>query len=178
MLLTASSRPMTMLSLPLRSNSWLSASTIRRAVRAAGVAVPTAAGAACGAGAPSILPQLEQKASPAGLTEPQDGHVWLPAGAGAAGAGAGAGTAVATGAALASGSPHSSQKAEPSGFSWPKEHCIVISYLLPKTITPEPMWRNLCFTPTHQGRISSRRWVSLRVLLPIDLTCSCEICPP
>src|SRR5579875_2380887 len=110
MLLTASSRPMTMLSLPLRSNSWLSASTIRRAVRAAG-----------GAGAPSILPQLEQKASPAGLTEPQDGHVWLPAGAGAAGAGAGAGTAVATGAALASGSPHSSQKAEPSGFSWPKE---------------------------------------------------------
>jgi hypothetical protein len=75
-----------------------------------------------------MLPQLEQKASPAGLIAPHEGQVWLPAGAaaGAAGVGAGAGAAVATGAAAASGSPHSSQKAEPSGFSWPKEHFIVI----------------------------------------------------
>src|SRR5579883_2059502 len=128
MLLTASSRPITMLSFPLRSNSWLSASTIKRAVRAVAGAAGAAAGAdAAGAGAPSMLPQLEQKASPAGLIAPHDGQAWLPAGAGAgaAGVGEGAGAAVATGAA-ASGSPHSSQKAEPSGFSWPKEHFIVI----------------------------------------------------
>src|SRR5579883_467578 len=129
MLLTASSRPITMLSFPLRSNSWLSASTIRRAVRAVAGTAGAAVGAdtAAGAGAPSMLPQLEQKASPAALIAPHEGHAWLPAGAGAgaAGVGAGAGAAVATGAA-ARGSPHSSQKAEPSGFSWPKEHFIVI----------------------------------------------------
>jgi len=75
-----------------------------------------------------MLPQLEQKASPAALIEPHEGQAWLPAGAGAgaAAAGAGAGAAVAAGAALASGSPHSSQNAEPSGLSWPKEHCIVM----------------------------------------------------
>src|SRR5579884_2419687 len=49
MLLTASSRPIRMLSLPLRSNSWLSASTIRRAVR--GAAVATGDGDGAGAGA-------------------------------------------------------------------------------------------------------------------------------
>jgi len=74
-----------------------------------------------------MLPQLEQKASPAAFIEPQEGQAWLPAGAGAGSAAAGAGAAVATGAALARGSPHSSQKAEPSGFSWPKEHRIVIT---------------------------------------------------
>src|SRR5581483_2684993 len=130
MLLTASSRPITILSFPLRSNSWLSASTIRRAVRGVAGAAGAAAGAAvaAGAGAPSILPQLEQKASPAGLSAPHEGQAWLPAGAGsgAAGAGEGAGAAVAAGAAPLSGSPHSSQKAEPSGFSWPREHFIVI----------------------------------------------------
>src|SRR5579859_2485646 len=109
-LLTASSRPIIMLSLPLRSNSELSASTIKRAdnaVGAAGTAVTTsgsgaAAGAgagaaagtalastAAGAGPPSILtPQFEQKASPAGFCAPHDGQVCVPtATAGALGAG-------------------------------------------------------------------------------------------
>src|SRR5689334_18815186 len=81
-LLTASSRPISTLSLPLRSNSWLSASTINRAfkaVEAAGTVEATAgsegAGAFVAAGAPNILPQFEQKASPAGFTEPHDGHI-------------------------------------------------------------------------------------------------------
>jgi len=69
-----------------------------------------------------MLPQFEQKASPAGFTEPHDGHIWVPAEATASEAGSGAAVdagaaAVATGAALARGSPHSSQKADPSGFS-------------------------------------------------------------
>src|SRR5690349_20413564 len=103
MLLTASSRPIIILSLPLRSNSWLSASTTRRAVRAGAAVATGAAGTAAGAelttsgaGAPSMLPQLEQKASPAALIEPQEGQAWLPAGAGAGAAVAGAGAAVAT----------------------------------------------------------------------------------
>jgi hypothetical protein len=69
-----------------------------------------------------VLPQFEQKDSPAALIEPHDGQVWLPAGAGAEAACAGAGALVAIGEFVASGSPHSSQKAEPSGLSWPKEH--------------------------------------------------------
>src|SRR5229473_5289691 len=136
MLLTASSRPITMLSLPLMSNSWLSASTMSRAFNAAGAATGAGAGAAvasgaaaitglegaaCTLGAPNRLtPQLEQKASPGALTVPHEGHTSPPA----TGAGAGAGAdatdtagADAAGAALARGSPHSSQKAEPSGFS-------------------------------------------------------------
>src|SRR6266567_7555029 len=142
MLLTASSRPIKMLSLPLKSNSWLSASTIRRAFNAAGALATAGSGAGAGegaaetagagvevsatGGAPSILPQLEQKASPAGLVAPQDGQTWVPPGA-AAGAGAACGgAAVATGAAPVSGSPHLSQKAEPSGFSWPKEQRTVM----------------------------------------------------
>src|SRR5437660_7902002 len=124
MLLTASSRPRRMVSFPLKSNSWLSASTIRRAVRAGDETAGAATGAAgagvafaAGAGAPSMLPQLEQNASPAGLSVPHVAHLSVPAGAGVAAAGAGAGAAVTAGAALARGSPHSSQKAEPSGFS-------------------------------------------------------------
>ena len=83
---------MMMLSLPLRSNSWLSASTIKRAVSAGAAVAAGAAGAAAGAalksgagagaaatgaaaeaGAalPSGLPQLEQNSSPAGLVAPQ-----------------------------------------------------------------------------------------------------------
>jgi len=134
---------MMMLSLPLRSNSWLSASTINRAAKAAGAAVTAATGSAAGAtagsgagagtasgtgfaaGAPSKLtPQFEQKASPAGFSAPHDGHCWvLPA---AAGAGWLTAAALASGATLASGSPHSSQKAEPSGFSWCKEQYTAI----------------------------------------------------
>src|SRR5579884_1341009 len=135
MLLTASSRPIRMLSLPLRSNSWLSASTMRRAVSGAAVAtgdgdgagagavltsagVATAAAVGAEADAPlSMLPQFEQKASPAGLTAPQLGQTWVPASGVLAGCALASGVAVATGAAAASGSPHSSQKAEPSGFS-------------------------------------------------------------
>src|SRR5579885_2473844 len=97
MLLTASSRPIRMLSLPLRSNSWLSASTIGRAVRGAAVAtgdgdgagegaaltsagVVTAAAAGADADTPlSMLPQFERKASPAGLTAPQLGQTCVPA---------------------------------------------------------------------------------------------------
>src|SRR6202790_5415377 len=136
MLLTASSRPITMVSLPLRSNSWLSASTIRRAVSAgAAVATGAAAGAGvksgaaaatagAGAGLPRGLPQLEQNNSPTGLLAPQDAQTWLPAFCTAAGA--------ATGAPLARGSPHSSQKREPSGFSWPKEHRTVMILYPPK----------------------------------------------
>src|SRR5437899_1109085 len=136
-LLTASSRPIVTLSLPLRSNSWLSASTIRRATSAgaavaAGIAgaagasgVATGAGAAgaavastaAGAGVPSILaPQFEQKASPAGFCAPHDGQVCTPA-AGAGLLATGLAAAVGSGVALANGSPHSSQKADPSGFS-------------------------------------------------------------
>src|SRR2546421_7319907 len=105
MLLTASSRPIITLSLPLRSHSWLSASTIRRAVRAGMVATGAATGvgaaagvgvasgvAAAGADAPlSILPQVAQKASPAGLTVPHEGQTWLPASAVVAGGGGGGG---------------------------------------------------------------------------------------
>src|SRR5579883_3291855 len=96
MLLTASSRPIVILSFPARSNSWLSASTIKRACRPAGAAAGAATGAAAaagagvgatpaaGAGAPSRLtPQFEQKASPSGFTAPQDGHTCVPAGAAA-----------------------------------------------------------------------------------------------
>src|SRR2546425_1168370 len=126
-LLTASSRPIKTVSLPLKSNSWLSASTISRALNAAGAEDITGAagtGDAAGAGvpvaaavAPSILPQFEQNDSPAGLSDPHEGQTSLPAGAVAtAGAGWGA-AATATGATPDSGSPHSSQNAEPSGFS-------------------------------------------------------------
>src|SRR5579884_2850770 len=121
MLLTASSRPIRMLSLPLRSNSWLSASTIRRAGAGAALTsagVVTAAAAGAEADAPlSMLPQFEQKASPAGLTAPQLGQTCVPALCASAGWGLASAVAVAAGAAAASGSPHSSQKAEPSGFS-------------------------------------------------------------
>src|SRR6266567_3848729 len=82
-LLTASSRPITTISLPLKSNSWLSASTISRALNAAGaedIAGAAATGGAVTAGAtfsaavvPSIAPQLEQNDSPAGLSDPQEG---------------------------------------------------------------------------------------------------------
>src|SRR5579859_2188197 len=106
MLLTASSRPSVILSLPLRSNSWLSASTISRACKATGAAAAgagaaltggaatgAAAGAGAVAGAPNRLtPQLEQNASPAGLAAPHDGQICVPALA-AAGAAAGAGAA-------------------------------------------------------------------------------------
>ena len=69
--------------------------------------------ASTGAGAPSkLVPQLEQKDSPAGLAAPHDEQIWVPAEA-AAGTAVGA----AVGAALLNGSPHSSQNAEPSGFS-------------------------------------------------------------
>src|SRR5579885_3504277 len=99
-----------------------------------------------------MLPQLEQKASPAGLIAPHEGQVWLPAGAaaGAAGVGAGAGAAVATGAAAASGSPHSSQKAEPSGFSWPKEHLIVITIYPPlRTLQFSHRMGSMAGNPSH-----------------------------
>ncbi|HWZ20932.1 MAG TPA: hypothetical protein VNW73_19210, partial [Ktedonobacteraceae bacterium] len=115
------------LSLPLKSNSWLSASTISRALNAAGAEDITGAAVTDGAvtagatlstaAAPSIAPQFEQNDSPAGLSDPQDGQTSLPTGADATdGAGWGA-AATATGAAPDKGSPHSSQKAEPSGFS-------------------------------------------------------------
>src|SRR5579885_3108630 len=152
MLLTASSRPITILSLPLRSNSWLSASTIRRAVRgAAGAAgAAAAAGAVAGAGAPSMLPQFEQNASPAALIAPHEGHAWLPAGAGAGAAGAAAGAGAATGAAADSGSPHSSQKAEPSGFSWPKEHRMVITIYPPlRTLQFSHRMGSMAGNPSH-----------------------------
>src|SRR5450755_1635667 len=140
MLLTASSRPIVILSLPARSNSWLSASTMSRACSAVASGVADGAGAAtttgsftaatgggatgsgaagaC-AGAPNrLLPQFEQNASPAGLLAPHDGQICSPAAAGAeASTGAWAGAAVATGADAFSGSPHSSQNAEPSGLS-------------------------------------------------------------
>src|SRR5215831_18581383 len=103
-----------------------------RALNAAGAATGAGAGAAvasgatvmaglgaavCALGAPiRLTPQLEQKASPGALIDPHDGHAVPPA----AGAGAGAGAdatdtagADAAGAALARGSPHSSQKADP-----------------------------------------------------------------
>src|SRR6266568_2105437 len=126
-LLTASSRPIRTLSLPLKSNSWLSASTISRALSAAGAGditgaattgVAVSSGAALAAAvAPSIAPQFEQNDSPAGLSDPHDGQTSLPTGA-AATDGAGWGAAeTATGTAPDRGSPHSSQKAEPSGFS-------------------------------------------------------------
>src|SRR6266699_5398711 len=121
-LLTASSRPIRTLSLPLKSNSWLSASTINRAFKAAeaaGITGATGAGETAGAGVavatagvPSILPQFEQKDSPAGLSDPHEGQTSLPIGAAASdGAGCGAADAEA-GAAPDRGSPHSSQKAE------------------------------------------------------------------
>src|SRR5436309_174035 len=91
MLLTASSRPIITLSLPPKSNSWLSASTISRALNAAGAEDITGAavtGGAVTAGAtfaasvvPSIAPQFEQNDSPAGLSDPQDGQTSLPTGA-------------------------------------------------------------------------------------------------
>src|SRR5437660_7166853 len=103
-LLTASSRPITTLSLPPRSNSWLSASTIKRAESAPGdettgaawgAWLKSGAGAggrevaellstAAGAGVPSIFaPQLEQNDSPAGFCAPHDGQVCIPVAAGA-----------------------------------------------------------------------------------------------
>src|SRR5205809_2771318 len=127
MLLTASSRPIATLSLPLKSNSWLSASTISRALNADGAEDITGAaatgdcvtsGAALAAAvAPSIAPQFEQNDSPAGLSDPHEGQTSLPTGAAASdGVGWGA-AATATGLAPDKGSPHSSQNAQPSGFS-------------------------------------------------------------
>src|SRR5450755_4110757 len=105
-LLTASSRPITIVSLPLRSNSWLSASTIKRAARAVaadditgaaagvesrsgsgadagGIGIAELASTEAGAGAASIFaPQFEQNASPAGFCAPQDGQVCVPVAAG------------------------------------------------------------------------------------------------
>src|SRR6266702_3598438 len=122
-LLTASSRPIRTISLPLKSNSWLSASTINRALTAAGAGAEDITGAAttgaavgaeapvAAAVAPSMLPQFEQNDSPAGLSDPHEGHTSLPAGA-AATDGAGWGAAdTAAGATPDNGSPHSSQKA-------------------------------------------------------------------
>src|SRR5579884_869061 len=140
MLLAGSSRPIMTLSLPLRSNSWLSASTSKRACKPAG-----AGAAACsttgaivgtvGAGVPCRgAPQFEQKLSPAALVAPHDGHVRVSA-APAMGVDA---TAVGAEAAPLSGSPHSSQNAEPSGFSWPKEHFTVILFILPVQIVCFP----------------------------------------
>src|SRR6266516_2151859 len=127
MLLTPSSRPIITLSLPLKSNSWLSASTISRALNAGGAEDITGAAATgdavtsgatlAAAVAPSIAPQFGQNDSPAGLSDPHEGQTSLPTGADATdGAGWGAAD-TATGAAPDKGSPHSSQNAEPSGFS-------------------------------------------------------------
>src|SRR2546428_1271019 len=127
MLLTASSRPIATLSLPLKSNSWLSASTISRALNADGaedITGAAATGDAVTSGAtlatavvPSIAPQFEQNDSPAGLSDPHEGQTSLPTGADATdGAGWGAAD-TATGVAPDKGSPPSSQNAEPSGFS-------------------------------------------------------------
>src|SRR5260370_21854991 len=124
MLLTASSRPIRTLSLPLRSNSWLSASTTSRAV-SAGAAAATGAALIAGAGSASVgaaaaagveplsgVPQLEQNDSPAGFTVLQDVHACGPAPVAGAGA--------ATGALVARASPPSSQKRDPSGFPSPQ----------------------------------------------------------
>src|SRR5579883_2797344 len=112
MLLTASSRPIVMLSFPLRSNSWLSASTISLACRVGAAVDATASDAwtGCGvgvgatftgAGAPiRLTPQLEQNASPAGLVAPQDGHVCVPVWAGGDATAAGACVFAATDGAL------------------------------------------------------------------------------
>jgi len=87
------------------------------AIEGSGAGAGGAEVAGFAAGAPNILtPQFEQKASPAGFSAPQDGQCCVPV---AAGCGAGwlVAAAAGSGAAPASGSPHSSQKAEPSGFS-------------------------------------------------------------
>jgi hypothetical protein len=88
-------------------------------------AAGTGAGAAC-----KLTPQLEQKASPAGLVAPHDAQMTVAAGAAAAGAAAGTDAGALAGATLLNGSPHSSQKAEPSGLSCPKEHLTDI-YVIP-----------------------------------------------
>src|ERR1700731_3393904 len=91
---------MTIVSLPLRSNSWLSASTINRACSATATGTAGALGGAGGVGtdgtvdsaagaACKLTPQLEQKASPAGLVAPHDAQTTVAAGAAAAGAAAG-----------------------------------------------------------------------------------------
>jgi hypothetical protein len=82
----------------------------------------TLTGSAAG-GAFRFAPQLLQNDSPAGFTEPQLGQATVPP---AAGAGGGM-VADMTDAGAASGSPHSSQKAEPSGLSCPCEHLTDIS---------------------------------------------------
>src|SRR5947209_156082 len=130
MVLPGSSPPITTLSLPLRSNSWLSASTSKRACNPAGAGAMACSttGAIVGAVGAAVpcrgAPQFAQKASPAALGVPHDGHVIVSV---APAIGVEATTAGAAVAPL-SGSPHSSQNAEPSGLSWPKEHFTVILF--------------------------------------------------
>jgi hypothetical protein len=82
-----------------------------------------ATGAGAGA-AVRLAPQFAQNDSPAALDAPQVGQVTVAPAVGIAPPPdiAPPGTPLAmAGAADASGSPHSSQKADPSGFSWPWE---------------------------------------------------------
>jgi hypothetical protein len=87
------------------------ATTRRGRLKPTGAALGSAEGALAAAGAfVRTAPQLVQKDSPERLAAPQFGQVVTP---GAALAGA----LAPTGMAVVSGSPHSSQNADPSGLS-------------------------------------------------------------